>query len=124
MYNYLLSVVTDIAPPDVTKLYARNVASGVALLDANVPGWRGQLDVSCLDISDGRRCVLGQLYGSYIVGVMRLCPELQQDSIWLLVAAVNDWAARHGFEWVTKHRGDAILQALWVAAIIYKREQA
>jgi hypothetical protein len=39
------------------------VARGAALLDEQESGWAEQIDLSRLDMGDGCRCVLGQLWG-------------------------------------------------------------
>lgn len=49
-----------------------DVARGVALLDADRPGWRHLVDVKQLDMWDYKRCVLGQVYGDYLSGVREL----------------------------------------------------
>lgn len=46
---------------------------GVYLLDSSIgPLWRTYIDAEKLDISDMRRCVLGQLYGEYGRGLYQL----------------------------------------------------
>ncbi len=47
---------------------ATGVGRGIELLDQHVPGWHRQLRVADLDIDDPWRCVLGQLFGSYLDG--------------------------------------------------------
>ena len=39
------------------------VAKGAAALDKVMPGWESKIDLSILDLGDGCRCVLGQLFG-------------------------------------------------------------
>jgi hypothetical protein len=56
------------------------VDRGVALLDEKVPGWRELIQVSRLAMSNGCRCVLGQLFGGYLEGVDALGPELPSIS--------------------------------------------
>lgn len=43
----------------------RRVARGVKLLDEQVPGWDERIRLGSLDMADGTKCVLGQLYGEY-----------------------------------------------------------
>jgi hypothetical protein len=62
--EHLFEVSDD--PPEV------RVARGAALLDAQVPDWRGRINVERLDVQSPW-CVLGQLYGSYIDGHIALC---------------------------------------------------
>jgi hypothetical protein len=44
-------------------------AQGARFLDGFTPGWADEIDPQQLDIADGDRCVLGQLYGHYGYGV-------------------------------------------------------
>jgi hypothetical protein len=41
------------------------VARGIALLDAHCPDWPWRVNTDQLDLFNGKRCVLGQLYGSF-----------------------------------------------------------
>lgn len=46
------------------------VASGVALLDAKVPGWRDLIDITAFRFYSTTRCILGQLgKGSFRAGL-------------------------------------------------------
>lgn len=47
----------------------KRVKTGARLLDAVRPGWEREISLKTLDLGDGRSCVLGQLYGSYHIGV-------------------------------------------------------
>ena len=58
-----------VALPDTVE---EAVSFGVALLDEWAPGWAGSIDVDTLYMSDGERCVLGQLFGGYDYGCDRL----------------------------------------------------
>jgi hypothetical protein len=51
---------TDVldAPPVPDRVQA-----GVDLLDREVPGWVGYVDLDSLDVTDECRCVLGQVFG-------------------------------------------------------------
>jgi hypothetical protein len=58
---------------------AERVTKGAALLDERVPGWPARIDLSRLDLSDGCRCALGQLwaddapyYEPYVYGLAAL----------------------------------------------------
>lgn len=54
----------------------KSVNRGVALLDAHVPGWYNQVDVSILNLHSSINCVLGQVYGHFgrALPVFRLMP--------------------------------------------------
>ncbi len=41
------------------------VAAGAALLDRKMPGWRDNIDVSRLSMSETNSCLLGQLFPRY-----------------------------------------------------------
>lgn len=43
---------------------AKAARNGALLLDRLMPGWATKIDVDSLDLSDTRRCVLGQLFAS------------------------------------------------------------
>lgn len=49
-----------------------DIEAGIALLDANRPGWYRDVDLEILDLASSRRCVVGQLYGTYSHGVAEL----------------------------------------------------
>lgn len=63
-----LALAADDAAEDAR--YAAELANqraridrGTALLDVRVPGWRGAVDPSVLDLADCHRCVVGQVLG-------------------------------------------------------------
>ena len=49
-----------------------SVQRGMALLDAKLPGWEEGIDLDKLDLWDCELCVLGQLFGDFVDGVLRL----------------------------------------------------
>jgi hypothetical protein len=51
------------------NVMAERVAVGAALLDAELPGWAERIELGLLDLGSPRCCVLGQLYGTYSVGL-------------------------------------------------------
>lgn len=48
--------------------YADRVRAGVALLDEKVPGWHERIDLDRFAMNSCARCVLGQLFGGFVVG--------------------------------------------------------
>jgi len=66
--NYVTHLIAYDGQPCSTPAIAERVAAGVALLDEKRPGWDQYIDLDWLDISRGRRCVLGQLYGGDATG--------------------------------------------------------
>src|SRR5262245_2417871 len=50
----------------------RRVARGAALLDAHMPGWAQRLEPGLLTLESCSNCVLGQLFGNYVVAYQKL----------------------------------------------------
>lgn len=48
------------------------VARGSTYLDKKRPGWEDDINLDRLELCDGRQCILGQLYGSYIDAAIQL----------------------------------------------------
>lgn len=48
------------------------VKRGSTLLDERVPGWAQQVRLDELHMASGLRCILGQVYGEYTVGLAAL----------------------------------------------------
>lgn len=48
------------------------IQRGIALLDAEKPGWQDDIDFTNLDMGDHDNCILGQIYGNYSRGRMAL----------------------------------------------------
>lgn len=67
----------------MTNRVEERVARGAARLDEVRPGWHRNVNVQTLDISSGRNCALGQVFGSYGVGTV--------------AAGVTIDSAQHGF---------------------------
>jgi hypothetical protein len=61
------------------------VKAGASYLDGVKPGWRDSINVDALDLSDGEKCILGQLYDDYGSALDQL-------------GLSTDQARRHGFE--------------------------
>lgn len=48
-------------------MFEEQITRGAALLDQRGPvGWRDRLDLAKLELANGNRCVLGQLYGTTV----------------------------------------------------------
>jgi hypothetical protein len=47
---------------------AECAAAGARLLDEKAPDWAARINVERLDFNNTERCMLGQLYGSYVRG--------------------------------------------------------
>jgi len=90
---------------------ASQVQNGIALLDSERgPEWVWSVDPDMLHMASYKRCVLGQLYGEYMVGSADL--------------ALSDSALIcHGFEIRGIFRDYAALDRLWAYAIRRLREQ-
>ncbi len=58
-----------------------NVLRGVALLDEKVPDWRERIEPEGLDMGRCGRCILGQLFGFYDIGLRQLKVASRAKSI-------------------------------------------
>jgi hypothetical protein len=58
----------ELVRPDYARERARR---GAAYLDDVAPGWIEDVDPLSLDLADGTACVLGQLHGSFAIGLGR-----------------------------------------------------
>ena len=63
----------------------RLVRNGAEFLDLAVPSWAERIRLTKLNMMDVKRCILGQLFGSYREGTEEL-----GDGDW-------DWGFQHGF---------------------------
>lgn len=89
------------------------VQKGIALLDEKAPDWwvPGKVDLDALDMQYGDSCVLGQIYGDYLDGCLKLGISLQ--------------GSPYGFDLDTS-RPDSEYRAydrLWVDAISMIRKE-
>lgn len=67
------------------NLAEQYVASGAKFLDAVEYGWANRINISTLEMYDGQRCILGQLFGGYEKGLKAL-------------SISNEEASEYGFE--------------------------
>jgi hypothetical protein len=106
---------------DVTAAQAR-VRHGAAFLDGAYLGWREHIDVNTLDMTDSRRCVLGQLAPAWMGDESAGYGDVIESLGW------SEWTAHeHGFivtdesaEWDDgyDHLATARLAPLWVSEIM------
>lgn len=61
--------MTIFPSPSLERLAVR---AAVRRLDAVRPGWRAAVDRDRLCMTDGYRCVLGQVFGDYVAGLVAL----------------------------------------------------
>jgi hypothetical protein len=81
------------------------VRAGIDLLDEKGPaGWRNLINWDIVDMGHGQRCILGQVYGDYIIGM---------DDLGLSVYSISLPATRHGFS----HFESATLAHVWHSMI-------
>jgi len=52
--------------------YPNNVSAAALILDTDYPGWENNINIPVLDINDCTKCILGQLYSSYGLGLILL----------------------------------------------------
>ena len=91
--------------------YADRVRTGVALLDEKVPGWFERIDLDRLDMDSCARCVLGQLFGSFVRGSLAVGFDMSG----------NDEVAA-GFDLYYGEIGYRTLTRLWTY-VIRQRQQ-
>jgi hypothetical protein len=53
-------------------MYEDRVERGAALLDRARPGWEREVSLDRLAMSSCNRCILGQVYGDYVDGLVSL----------------------------------------------------
>lgn len=87
------------------------VARGAAWLDENRQGWERQIDLASLDLSNGCRCILGQLFSgdqdqTGYGKAMERFPDLDADA--------NPY--RHGFVDFGR-TANSILDEAWISLI-------
>lgn len=73
------------------RKYQKVVDAGVALLDKKKPTWRKQINPEILDMSRFNRCILGQLYGEYAIGLMMM------ENKFPYLANTVHWEQNYGF---------------------------
>lgn len=71
----MVYLITDEALAEYTK----QVERGIALLDDQLRllGWRGQIDKEILNMGSCTDCILGQLFGDYLVGRRHIVGDRQ-----------------------------------------------
>ncbi len=55
----------------MVKTAAERVKAGAALLDRKRPGWANKVVAGTLDMSECDRCVLGQIFGDFELGLRK-----------------------------------------------------
>ena len=83
-------------------MFEAEVARGIALLDANTPGWRELVDVDLIDMalmerSDGCGCICTQVYGSFDQGIRELHDPRWPYGFTFETDATWEWVTAHGF---------------------------
>jgi hypothetical protein len=76
--------------------YPKTISEAAKLLDKVHPDWFSKISLEELKMTDGKCCILGQLYGSWTVGIRQIfkCPtndSLVQDAILGRNAIIFDW---------------------------------
>lgn len=72
------------------------VLNGAKWLDENRPGWFNEIDIQKLDLHSCGRCVLGQLFGNFIVALDTIFQNKYRPGGWQSSSTI--WAIDHGFE--------------------------
>lgn len=92
-------------------IFDARVKKGATELDAVYGSdWRNKIDLSLLDMSSPTQCVLGQVYGSYSVGLAKLN-----------VSSYNNDAQDYGFTTLESgDYGNVKINAAWLRFLSYK----
>ena len=61
------------------QIHKHRVARGAHLLDQYNPGWADKINLTIFDISSAQRCIVGQLYPTYLQGLGSLRLFLHKD---------------------------------------------
>lgn len=83
-----------------------NFERGKAWLDKIYPNWWRKINLDFLDMSDSRRCILGQLYGDYTHAWNKYRDEIDFDDYGFSVSALED-----------KYEMYAELEWLWIQEV-------
>jgi hypothetical protein len=74
------------------------VKRGINILDEKHPGWQTHVDLENLDVSSGYRCILGQIFGSYELGIYDLFDiQWNNDAPDVVTDTEYHTIAHHGF---------------------------
>lgn len=90
----------------------QRVAKGAQLLDQHRPGWRDSIKPQTLNIDSCRDCVLGQVFGSYYVGLVKLWPTNREDGRYV---RPSDYGFANLF--TASHETAQSLHATWRAEV-------
>lgn len=103
--------------PSIAQLQAR-VDRGMALLDAQNPGWESKVKLESLDLTSGDRCILGQVYCNDD-SVRFFGYELGCKALFGGMRGYERDSATHGFytQADDSHLVYARLEKLWAAAL-------
>jgi len=88
------------------------VALGAKALDDLRPGWFREVDIKTLDMTDGAKCVLGQLYDFYGNGLKEL--RWTDEVATAMGIYLCDGSEMMHREWIAKY---AELQECWIGEI-------
>lgn len=74
----------------IDPVIAARVSTGARLMDSRAPGWYDRVDTGSLDLASNYQCVLGQTYGSYVIGLHK--------AFGFFSTSKRDKSADHGFD--------------------------
>lgn len=98
--------------PDIADAKQR-VARGAALLDARKGDWYHRVELGKIDMFSEGHCILGQVYGGFLKGVVELLPHMKHRVSDFGFIAQSDQRLE---EW-------AALRREWTAQIVARRNQ-
>lgn len=81
--------------PEPVKV-SRKIRRAARMLDRKWPGWEYEVNLGKLQMRSAYRCVLGQLYGTYELGLslegLGLRPSLRHHRAFRAEASDDEWA--------------------------------
>ena len=95
-------------------VYRKHIARGMNLLEQKEPQWIERINVERLDINSYFDCVLGQVFGEFDEGVIKL----ELDLAGTANKTATSWS--HGFRPILLEDGQRLTN-LWVETINAKR---
>lgn len=75
-------------------------ARGAKYLDKYKPGWFNSVDINKIKMSDYRKCILGQLYGTYHQGLQQTVRPNTLDIEWSEANGFDSFASKD--RWITE----------------------
>lgn len=79
----------------MTNKYTQKVQRGIEFLDENEPGWRQWIEIESLNLGDCEACILGQLFGTFDLGIGHYGLSCEKEEI----LGFNMWGNQNNEDW-------------------------